>query len=39
VGTVAVPTRFFAFGWLDEAAAAIHHLRDGHPRGKLVITI
>ncbi|MEV6283730.1 NAD(P)-dependent alcohol dehydrogenase [Kribbella sp. NPDC051770] len=24
---------------LDEAAEAIHHLRDGHPRGKLVITI
>ncbi|ONI74161.1 NAD(P)-dependent alcohol dehydrogenase [Kribbella sp. ALI-6-A] len=24
---------------LEEAAAAIHHLRDGHPRGKLVITI
>ncbi len=24
---------------LDEAAAAIHHLRDGHPRGKLVITL
>jgi NADPH:quinone reductase-like Zn-dependent oxidoreductase len=24
---------------LDEASAAIHHLRDGHPRGKLVMTI
>jgi NADPH:quinone reductase-like Zn-dependent oxidoreductase len=24
---------------LDEAATAIHHLRDGHPRGKLVITV
>lgn len=24
---------------LDEAGAAIHHLREGHPRGKLVITL